>query len=153
MQNKDIDISYSVASWTGLFNRKKLTWYVPGLNFIDLKENKLPNLSPYTKTVEGLNAEYSKRWAQLEKVPFFLPVGDGASSNIGVGCNSENKIALSIGTTGALRVLTNKSKINTSEISRTMINAMSLRAIKKEVVNVLPRNTLQLIPKTKLAVF
>ncbi len=112
MQNKDIDISYSVASWTGLFNRKKLTWYVPGLNFIDLKENKLPNLSPYTKTVKGLNPEYSKRWAQLEKVPFFLPVGDGASSNIGVGCNSENKIALSIGTTGALRVLTNKSKIN-----------------------------------------
>ena len=58
MKNKDIDISYSVASWTGLLNRKKLTWYTPGLNFIDLNEDNLPNLSPYTKTVEGLNTEY-----------------------------------------------------------------------------------------------
>jgi len=112
MKNKDIDISYSVASWTGLLNRKKLTWYAPGLNFIGLNQDDLPNLSPYTKTIEGLSTEYSKRWAKLARVPFFLPVGDGASSNIGVGCNSENKIALSIGTTGALRVLTNKSKIN-----------------------------------------
>ena len=112
MQSKNIDISYSVASWTGLFNRKKLTWYAPGLNFIDLKESDLPNLSPYTKAIEGLNSEYSKRWHKLANVPFLLPVGDGASSNIGVGCNSENKIALSIGTTGALRVLTNKPKIN-----------------------------------------
>ena len=112
MQKKDIDISYSVASWTGLLDRKKLTWYAPGLNFIGLKEDNLPNLSPYTKNIKGLNSEYSKRWPSLSNLPFFLPVGDGASSNIGVGCNSENKIALSIGTTGALRVLTNKTKIN-----------------------------------------
>lgn len=112
MKNKNIPISYSVASWTGLLNRKELTWYKPGLDFINLNFDNLPQLSPYTKEIRGLNQNYSTRWPKLSSVPFFLPVGDGASSNIGVGCNSENKIALSIGTTGALRVITDKKQVN-----------------------------------------
>ena len=108
MESRDIPLSYSVASWTGIFDRKKLKWNESILKSIDLKINNLPLLNSYDFYVSGLNNKYSKRWKNLKHSPFFLPVGDGISSNLGVGCNSEKKIALSIGTTGALRVVTKK---------------------------------------------
>ena len=110
-KDSNIPISYSVASWTGILDRKRLCWHDSALKFIGLDKNQLPSLDPYTKTIWGLNSEYAKRWSILSVVPFFLPVGDGASSNVGVGCNSGNKIALSIGTTGALRVLTDNLSV------------------------------------------
>ena len=108
MESRDIPLSYSVASWTGIFDRKKLKWNESILKSIDLKINNLPLLNSFDFYVSGLNNKYSKRWKNLKHSPFFLPVGDGISSNLGVGCNSERKIALSIGTTGALRVVTKK---------------------------------------------
>ena len=39
------------------------------------------------------------------RVPWLLPVGDGACSNIGAGCTTRERMALMVGTSGALRVL------------------------------------------------
>ena len=112
LNEEDVPLSYSVASWTGMFDRNKLNWYKPALDFIGANETQFPLLRPYSDSITGLNLDFSKRWEPLNKVPFFLPVGDGASSNIGVGCSYGNKIALSIGTTGALRVVTDSNSIN-----------------------------------------
>ena len=111
MKNKNIPISYSVASWTGIFDRKKLKWNESILNSISLESSNLPELKSYDFSLQGLSDRYNKRWKNLKNSVFFLPVGDGVSSNLGVGCNSEGKIALSIGTTGALRVLTRKTNL------------------------------------------
>ena len=111
MKNKDIPLSFSVASWTGMFDRKKLNWNESILGSIELDVNCLPKLNSFDFHVSGLNSKYSKRWKNLNNSPFFLPVGDGISSNLGFGCNSERKIALSIGTTGALRVVAKKSDL------------------------------------------
>ena len=111
MKNKDIPLSFSVASWTGMFDRKKLNWNESILRSIELDINCLPKLNSFDFYVSGLNDKYLKSWKTLNDTPFFLPVGDGISSNLGVGCNSERKIALSIGTTGALRVVTKKSDL------------------------------------------
>ena len=111
MKNKNIPISYSVASWTGIFDRKKLKWNDSILNSISLESSNLPELKSYDFSLQGLSNRYNKRWKNLKNSVFFLPVGDGVSSNLGVGCNSEGKIALSIGTTGALRVLTRKTNL------------------------------------------
>ena len=111
MKNKNIPISYSVASWTGIFDRKKLKWNESILNSISLESSNLPELKSYDFSLQGLSDRYNKRWKNLKNSVFFLPVEDGVSSNLGVGCNSEGKIALSIGTTGALRVLTRKTNL------------------------------------------
>ena len=111
MKNENIPISYSVASWTGIFDRKKLKWNDSILNSISLEKSNLPELKSYDFNLQGLSDRYNKRWTNLKNSVFFLPVGDGVSSNLGVGCNSEGKIALSIGTTGALRVLTRKTNL------------------------------------------
>jgi gluconokinase len=44
------------------------------------------------------------RWPQLHQARSFPGVGDGAANNIGAGCNSPEKVALMIGTSGAMRV-------------------------------------------------
>ena len=111
IKNKNIPISYSVASWTGIFDRKKLKWNESILNSINLESSYLPELKSYDFSLQGLSETFNKRWKNLNDSVFFLPVGDGVSSNLGVGSNTEGKIALSIGTTGALRVLTKKTNL------------------------------------------
>lgn len=101
--------SYSVASWSGLLNRASLTWDEDWLKELDIPASALPALLDYTDAQAGLRPEYARRWPALRNVPFFLPVGDGASANIGSGCVDRSEIALTIGTTAALRVVTGEA--------------------------------------------
>ena len=62
-------------------------------------------LAPYSEGQVGLCPVYSVRWPQLAEVPFFLAVGDGAAVNIGSGCTDRRNIALTVGTTAAMRLV------------------------------------------------
>jgi gluconokinase len=100
--------SYSVASWTGMLNRARLTWDEVWLKTLDIAPSALPTLADYTDAQTGLRSAYAERWPALRKVPFYLPLGDGASANVGSGCVDRSEIALTVGTTAALRVITDE---------------------------------------------
>ena len=102
----DIPCSYSIASWSGMLDRHRLTWDAELLDHVDLTPDALPSLAPHSVAVSGLSSEYARRWPVLRDVPFFLSVGDGASANVGTGCVSTERVALTVGTTAAMRVLT-----------------------------------------------
>jgi gluconokinase len=53
-----------------------------------------------------LRQEFAARWPALGEVPWFPLVGDGAAANVGSGCVSPRRVALSMGTTTALRAVT-----------------------------------------------
>ncbi|HEY6581425.1 MAG TPA: FGGY-family carbohydrate kinase, partial [Rubrobacter sp.] len=53
----------------------------------------------------GLDGEWAERWPGLRDVPWFPAVGDGACSNVGSGCTGSDRLALMVGTSGAMRVL------------------------------------------------
>jgi gluconokinase len=99
---RPIPCSYSVASWSGLLNRADLTWDAEWLRVLGLTEHHLPPLADMDATQVGLAAPFAERWPELAKTPFYLAIGDGAAANIGVGA-ANGEIALSIGTTAALR--------------------------------------------------
>src|SRR4030095_13359575 len=42
-------------------------------------------------------------WPQLSEARLFPAIGDGAANNLGAGCSSSEKVALMIGTSGAMR--------------------------------------------------
>ena len=65
----------------------------------------LPPLADYDQVQLGLAPAYAARWPALRNVPFFLALGDGAAANIGSGAVDASRIALTIGTTSALRVI------------------------------------------------
>jgi gluconokinase len=51
-----------------------------------------------------LRAEYAARWSPLRNAAWFPTIGDGATANIGSGCIDPARIALTIGTSSAMRV-------------------------------------------------
>jgi len=111
-KSKDYFASYSISSWSGLLNRHELEWDSQLLDYLNINLENLPRLKSYENYQIGFNRTYSKRWPRLFKSKFFLSVGDGASANIGSGCINEKKIALTIGSTGAMRVIMDNNPKN-----------------------------------------
>lgn len=104
---REAPVSYSMASWSGLLETARRDWQrdyarlLVGENLL----NKLPRLADYDHALTGLNADYAARWKALRDAPFFLALGDGAAANIGSGAFDSSRIALTMGTTSALRVV------------------------------------------------
>ncbi len=101
----DVPASYSVSAWSGLLNRHDLSWDDVLLDAVGLERSNLPRLAPYSEGLSGLCPVYSMRWPQLAEIPFFLAVGDGAAVNVGSGCTDRRNIALTVGTTAAMRLV------------------------------------------------
>ncbi|MBP38791.1 MAG: gluconokinase [Dehalococcoidia bacterium] len=102
---RDVKASYCVSSWSGLLNRHQLDWDYGLLGRLGIGVENLPDLAPWSDPEIGLAPEFAKRWPALAELPFLLAVGDGAAVNVGTGCVDETKVALTVGTTGAMRVL------------------------------------------------
>ncbi len=54
---------------------------------------------------QGLRPEFATRWPALATIPWFPASGDGATANIGSGCASPQRVALTVGTSSALRTV------------------------------------------------
>jgi gluconokinase len=106
--NPSVPMSYSVASWSGMLNREALTWDAEWLDLLALSSESLPELAEFTQVQTGLLADYGARWPILRNVPFFLAVGDGCAANVGSGGVSRDRPVLTIGTTSALRLITDE---------------------------------------------
>lgn len=101
----DAPCSYSMASWTGMLDRAALAWDQAWLEVLDISPALLPQLADYDQMQVGLKPEYARRWPALRRTPFCLAVGDGAAANVGSGSVDQTTIALTVGTTAALRVI------------------------------------------------
>ena len=106
---QDVKASYCVSSWSGLFDRYELDWDHSLIGSLGINVENLPELAPWRDAEHGLSSVYAERWPALKDLPFFLAVGDGAAVNVGTGCIDESKVALTVGTTGAMRILTKGS--------------------------------------------
>ena len=129
-------VSYSEASWTGLFNFRRCVWdseatsclpplcqsSLPDLNdfafdnvvdtgkdkarCIFVNNNNNNNNNETNSCNEGASTNpYLDRWPELQNCRFFLGLGDGACANIGSNCTSTSRIAVTIGTSAATRVV------------------------------------------------
>jgi len=99
----ETSVSYSVASWSGLLDRHRLVWDQPLLVVLPVRASQLSPLTDPHVPRCGLRPEFASRWPNLSRVPWFPAIGDGAAANIGSGCVSRDRMALTMGTTTALR--------------------------------------------------
>ncbi len=102
---RDAPCSHSIASWSGLLDRHTLQWDAGLLNHLALDAARLPGLTSYMTPLAGLTSEYARRWPALKDARFFPGVGDGFAANIGAGCVSPRRVALTVGTTSAMRAV------------------------------------------------
>lgn len=96
-------VGTSMASATGLYHQNGKRWDAETIEALPLDEAQLPTLCDEPRV--GLGGEWARRWPALEEVPWFPAVGDGACSNVGCGCTGSDRLALMVGTSGAMRVL------------------------------------------------
>jgi len=97
-------VTYSVASWSGLLNRHRLNWDETWLRALSLPPEKLSPLVDVDQPAQGLGQPWATRWPALRDIPWFPAIGDGAAANLGSGCTGPERLALTMGTTGAMRV-------------------------------------------------
>lgn len=96
-------VSASAASWTGLLNRHTLDWDATVLATLPIRRDQLGAISG--EPLQGLFGGWADRWPALREAYWFPAVGDGAASNLGAGCTDPARIALSVGTSAALRIV------------------------------------------------
>lgn len=97
--------SLCMASGTGLLLTREQTWDSDLLRELGVREEQLPKLGDLGDAVRGLAPRYAGRWPTLRDVPWFPPVGDGATANVGSGCSTPSRFALTVGTTSAVRTI------------------------------------------------
>ncbi|MBO0682932.1 MAG: gluconokinase [Candidatus Dormibacteraeota bacterium] len=94
--------SRSMASGTGLLGLAG-GWDPELLERVDLDPARLPDR---VEEMSGLRPPYANRWPQLRRIPWLTARGDGALANLGSGCLDPSRRALTLGTSGAIRVVT-----------------------------------------------
>jgi gluconokinase len=84
--------SVSMASGTGMFDQQQLEWDAEAVALAGIDRQALPRIAA-ADLVDG------------DGGPVLLPLGDGACANVGSGCTDRSRIAVTVGTSGAARVL------------------------------------------------
>jgi gluconokinase len=95
--------SVSMASATGLFNQTDCDWDWDFVQDLSISADTLPEIK--TQINAPLLDPFAARWPALADARLVTIVGDGAANNIGTGCSTRDKIALMVGTSGAMRVV------------------------------------------------
>src|SRR5699024_3943553 len=116
-------VDYSIASETGLMNLESLTWDQEALQAAGITEDKLSSLASTRKIITGCKAAEAKRMGISSETKFVIGASDGVLSNIGVGAINEGDVAVTIGTSGAIRTMTSQPK--TDEKGRVFCYALT----------------------------
>ena len=101
-------VSTSIAAWTGLLNRFTLTWDEELLRVLSIDARQLAPLFDAVPLDATLTPAYAERWPALALARWLPAVGDGAAANLGSDCATPARVALTVGTTSAMRVVTSE---------------------------------------------
>lgn len=92
----------SLASATGLFNQQTCAWDTDFIRANDISPDTLPEINSNNPRLQD---RFAQRWPALAEARLAVVAGDGATNNIGAGCSTKKRVALMIGTSGAMRVV------------------------------------------------
>jgi gluconokinase len=98
------EVDHSIASATGLFDIHTLDWYPESLELAGIGPRQLSSPVPCVHARTGLVPEYRDRLGLPEDLPFIIGGSDGCLANLGSGALLPGGTALTIGTSGAVRM-------------------------------------------------
>jgi gluconokinase len=88
-----------------MFNHTTDDWDEQVLQIAGITRERLSPIVSASQVFAGLKGEYAARWKPLAEIPWYPALGDGAVANIGSGCVDETRVAVTVGTSGAMRVV------------------------------------------------
>jgi gluconokinase len=103
-------IDEQLASATGLMNLETSEWADIALDKAGINKDKLPQIKPAATKLEWRKSIALK--LGLTGVSLYLGGSDGVLANLGSGIMGPGEVALSIGTSGALRTTHTKARVD-----------------------------------------
>jgi gluconokinase len=108
----EIVVDLSIAAGSGLLDMRTSTWDAELLHAAGIGAEALSPLAAGDAcAVPAAGSMAAARWPALRRAVWRLPVGDGACANIGSGCIHADRMALTVGTSAAVRVRTDWSDV------------------------------------------
>ncbi|WP_163536051.1 gluconokinase [Gracilibacillus sp. YIM 98692] len=108
-------IDYSMASATGLMNVKSLDWEEQALELAGVNRSQLSQIVGPTEVMEGLKPELADQLGWPDGTPLVIGAADGQLANLGDGAIKPGEVAVTVGTSGAIRQLIAGQKVNDNQ--------------------------------------
>lgn len=105
---KQYVVDYSIASATGLFNMYNLDWDQEALDTAGITKEKLSAIVPTTETFSNVDIELTERMGIHPEMKIVIGANDGCLANLGVNAIENGVVAVTTGTSGAIRTVTDK---------------------------------------------
>lgn len=99
--------STSMVSATGLWNQKANDYDAEMLETLPVSRDQFAAPEDLDQRCNG-----AVEWPVLKNVPWFPALGDGACDNVGSGCTQQERFALMVGTSGAMRAVVEAGHID-----------------------------------------
>jgi len=103
-------VDHSLASAMGMMNLHTLDWDEEALNIAGITRAQLSTLVPTTTLFKNCHVDLAKQMGIDPQTPFVIGASDGVLSNLGVNAIGKGEIAVTIGTSGAIRTIIDKPK-------------------------------------------
>ena len=101
-------VDHSIASATGLLALATLDWDADALAVAGIRRDQLSTLVPTTHHVQGLRPDVALALGLDPQTPFVVGANDGVLSNLGVDAIRPGEVAVTIGTSGAMRAVVDR---------------------------------------------
>ncbi|UXR81945.1 gluconokinase [Staphylococcus sp. IVB6214] len=98
----------SIASATGLYNLRKRDWDQEVLQLLELSSEQLPRLVSTQYICQDMDEKYAKQIGLHTTTPIVMGASDGVLSNLGVNSYRPGEVAVTIGTSGAIRTVVDR---------------------------------------------
>jgi gluconokinase len=105
-------IDRSLASGTQLLNIYTLKWDDLLLKMVNITQDELPSLVHETDIIGEVSDDLAQATGLRQGIPIIPGASDGALNNIGLGATVKGVAAMNLGTSGALRMLSDKPFID-----------------------------------------
>ncbi len=108
----EYSVDYSIASGSGLLNISTLDWDDEILKWLGINRKQLPKLVDTNTIFKNLTNEVKNKLLVSKNTSFVIGAADGPLSNLGLGAIKDGDIAITVGTSGAIRKVVNKPIID-----------------------------------------
>lgn len=108
-------IDYSIASATGLFNIFSFEWHQDSLKLAGITAEKLSEPVPTDHVFRHMLPAYATLLGVPASLPFVIGASDGCLANLGSNAVRPGDAVVTIGTSGAIRVMAKKPATDKKE--------------------------------------
>lgn len=105
-------VDISIASCTGMMNINTCDWDEEALQETGITRQQLPAIVAGTTQERGLSPKATAAMGIPADTPFVYGAFDGALSNLGVGAIKQDTVAITIGTSAGVRVISHQPLID-----------------------------------------